>query len=93
MHFGPVPCPFVLDVEAVVKTTPELQSEARSNNDAAARALRMARGLTRASEIERLERFAAELESRAADLEAQALEAQAESAAQSADASGPAEPR
>jgi hypothetical protein len=70
-----------------VKTTPELQSEARSNHDAAARALRMARGLTRASEIERLERFAAELESRANELDAQ-LDAQAASAAQ---ASGPAD--
>lgn len=60
-----------------MKTAPELQSEARSNHDAAARALRMARGLTRPSEIERLERFAAELESRATELEAQALEAQA----------------
>ena len=56
----------------MVKTAPELQSEARSNHDAAARALRMARGLTRASEIERLERFAAELETRANELEAQA---------------------
>lgn len=76
-----------------MKTPPELQSEARSNHDAAARALHMARGLTRASEIERLERFAAELESRANELEAQALEAQAASAAQTAvaDASGPAE--
>jgi len=54
----------------MVKTAPELQSEARSNHDAAARALRMARGLTRASEIERLERFAAELETRASELEA-----------------------
>ena len=75
--FGLVPCPFVLDVEALVKTAPELQSEARSNHDAAARALRMARGLTRASEIERLERFAAELESRATELEAQAAVAEA----------------
>ena len=56
------PCPFVLELEALVKTAPELQSEARSNHDAAARALRMARGLTSAPEIERLERFAAELE-------------------------------
>jgi hypothetical protein len=76
-----------------VKTAPELKSEARSNHDAAARALRMARGLTRASEIERLERFAAELESRAIELEAQALEAQAASAAQVTDASAPAERR
>lgn len=58
-----------------MKTAPELQSEARSNHDAAARALRMARGLTRPSEIERLERFAAELESRANELEAQAASA------------------
>ena len=56
----------------MVKTAPELQSEARSNHDAAVRALRMARGLTRTSEIERLERFAAELETRANELEAQA---------------------
>jgi hypothetical protein len=81
-----VPCPFVLELEAAVKTPPELQSEARSNHDAAARALRMARGLTRASEIERLERFAAELEARANELEAQAA-----SAAQTADAAAPAE--
>jgi hypothetical protein len=71
-NLGPVPCPFVLELEAMVKTAPELQSEARSNHDAAARALRMARGLTRTSEIERLERFAAELETRANELEAQA---------------------
>jgi hypothetical protein len=48
----------------------------------------MARGLTRASEIERLERFAAELESRANELEAQAA-----SAVQAADAAAPAERR
>ena len=60
----------------MVKTAPELQSEARSNHDAAARALRMARGLTRTSEIERLERFAAELETRANELEAQAAAAE-----------------
>ena len=73
----------------MVKTAPELQSEARSNHDAVARALRMARGLTRASEIERLERFAAELQTGA-----NALEAQATSAAQAAVAnvSGPTEP-
>ena len=86
VHFGLVPCPFVLELEAAVKTPRELQSEARSNHDAAARALRMARGLTRASEIERLERFAAELESRASELEAQAA-----SAAQAAAAAAPAE--
>ena len=88
VNLGLVPCPFVLELEAMVKTAPELQSEARSNHDAAARALRMARGLTRASEIERLERFAAELETRANELEAQAA-----SAAQAAvaDASGPTE--
>jgi hypothetical protein len=82
------PFPFILEREGLVKTAPELQSEARSNHDAAARALRMARGLTRASEIERLERFAAELEARANELEAQAA-----SAAQAtvADASAPAE--
>jgi hypothetical protein len=62
-------------VEALVKTAPELQSEARSNHDAAARALRMALGQTRPSEIERLERFAAELESRAKELDAQAASA------------------
>jgi hypothetical protein len=73
-----------------VKTARELESEARSNHDAAARALRMARVLTLASEIERLERFAAELESHANELDAQAA-----SAAQAAvaDASGPAERR
>jgi hypothetical protein len=73
-----------------MKTTRELESEARSNHDAAARALRMARGLTLASEIERLQRFAAELESRANELDAQAA-----SAAQAAvaDASVPAERR
>jgi hypothetical protein len=71
-----------------VKTPGELESEARSNHDAAARARRMAHGLTTASEIERLERFAAELESRANELDALAA-----SAAQPAvaDASGPAE--
>jgi hypothetical protein len=88
VYFGLVPFPFVLELEAAVKTPPELQSEARSNHDAAARALRMARGLTRASEIERLERFAAELESRANELEAQAA-----SAVQAADAAAPAERR
>jgi predicted phage gp36 major capsid-like protein len=62
-------------VEALVKTAPELQSEARSNHDAAARALRMALGQTRPSEVERLERFAAELESRAKELDAQAASA------------------
>jgi hypothetical protein len=82
------PCPFILELEALVKTAPELQSEARSNHDAAARALRMARGLTRASEIERLERFAAELESRATELEKQAASA---AQATAADASAPAE--
>ena len=82
MCFGLVPCPFVLELEAAVKTPPELQSEARSNHDAAARALRMARGLTAASEIERLERFAAELELRAVELDALAAVAAA---------SGPAE--
>lgn len=76
-------------VEAPVKTAPELQSEARSNHDAAARALRMARGMTRASEIERLERFAAELESRANELEAQAAAAATQAAG--AEAPGPAE--
>jgi hypothetical protein len=88
VYFGLAPFPFILEREGLVKTAPELQSEARSNHDAAARALRMARGLTRASEIERLERFAAELESRANELEAQAA-----SAAQAtvADASAPAE--
>jgi hypothetical protein len=75
----------VLELEALVKTAPELQSEARSNHDAAARALRMARGLKSAPEIERLERFAAELESRANELEAQAA------SAPQADGSGPAE--
>jgi hypothetical protein len=73
------------DAEDLVKTTPELQSEARSNHDAAARALRMARGLTHPSEIERLQRFAAELESRANELDAQAASA--------AQAPGSAEPR
>ena len=73
-----------------MKTARELESEARSNHDAAARALRMARGVTRASEIERLERFAAELEARANELDALAA-----SAAQAAvgDASGPADRR
>jgi uncharacterized membrane protein YccC len=75
----------VLELEALVKTAPELQSEARSNHDAAARALRMARGLKSAPEIERLERFAAELESRANELEAQAA------SAPQADGAGPAE--
>ncbi len=60
-----------------MKTPCELASEARSNHDAAARALRMARGLTVRAEVERLERFAAELESRANDLDAQAAAAQA----------------
>jgi hypothetical protein len=86
--FGLAPCPFILELEALVKTAPELQSEARSNHDAAARALRMARGLTRASEIERLERFAAELESHATELEKQAASA---AQATAADASAPAE--
>ncbi len=58
-----------------MKTARELESEARSNHDAAARALRMARGLTVRSEIERLERFAAELESRASELDMQAASA------------------
>ena len=58
-----------------MKTARELASEARSNHDAAARALRMARGLTVRSEIERLERFAAELESRAHELDVQAASA------------------
>jgi hypothetical protein len=66
-----------------VKTARELASEARSNHDAAARALRMARGLTLAADIERLERFAAELESRANELDSEAASA--------ADASGPPE--
>jgi hypothetical protein len=66
---------FLLELEALVKTAPELQSEARSNHDAAARALRMARGLTGAAEIDRLERFAAELESRARELDAEAAAA------------------
>jgi hypothetical protein len=48
----------------------------------------MARGLTRPSEIERLERFAAELESRANELEAQAASA---APAAIADAPGSAE--
>ncbi len=55
-----------------MKTARELESEARSNHAAAARALRMARGLTAPSEIERLERFAAELEARANELDMQA---------------------
>ena len=55
-----------------MRTVGELESEARSNHDAAARALRMARGLTVSTEIERLERFAAELESRATELDRQA---------------------
>ena len=54
-----------------MKTARELESEARSNHDAAARALRIARGLTVRSEIERLKRFAAELESRAHELDVQ----------------------
>jgi hypothetical protein len=85
VDFGLTPCLFILAQEALVKTAPELQSEARSNHDAAARALRMARGLTRPSEIERLQRFAAELESRAKELDAQAASA--------ALAPGSAEPR
>ena len=56
-----------------MKTARELESEARSNHDAAARAMRMARGLTQPSEIDRLERFAAELETRANELEAEAI--------------------
>lgn len=55
-----------------MKTARELESEARSNHDAAARALRIARGLTVRSEIGRLKRFAAELESRAHELDVQA---------------------
>ena len=85
IDFGLTPCLFILAQEALVKTAPELQSEARSNHDAAARALRMARGMTRPSEIERLQRFAAELESRAKELDAQAASA--------AQAPGSAEPR
>ncbi len=61
-----------LSPEVPLKTARELESEARSNHDAAARALRMARGLTARPEIERLERFAAELESRAHELDMQA---------------------
>jgi hypothetical protein len=60
-----------------MKTARELESEARSNHDAAARALRMARGLTQASEIDRLQRFAAELETRANELDALAAAAEA----------------
>ena len=58
-----------------MKTVRELESEARSNHDAAARALRMASGLTVRAEIERLERFAAELVSRANELDMQAASA------------------
>lgn len=61
-----------------MKTARELESEARSNHDAAARALRMARGLTLTSEIERLERFAADLETRAQELDALAAAAAAD---------------
>jgi hypothetical protein len=62
----------LLASEVPVKTARELESEARSNHDAAARALRMARGLTVRSEIGRLERLAAELEARANELDVQA---------------------
>ena len=52
----------------------ELVSAARSNHEAAERARRLARQLSDALEIERVERYAAELEQQAATLEAQAAE-------------------
>jgi hypothetical protein len=58
--------------EVPMRTARELASEARSNHDAAVRALNMGRGLTIPSQIERLERFAADLEARAKQLDEQA---------------------
>lgn len=52
----------------------ELTSAARSNHEAAERARRLARILTDSAEIERVERFAAELERKAGELEAQAAQ-------------------
>ena len=61
-----------------MRTVRELASEARSNHDAAARALSMARCLTIPSQIERLELFAAELEARARELDEQAASTRVE---------------
>lgn len=52
----------------------ELTSAARSNHQAAERARRLARSLTNTAEIERVERFVAELERQAGELEAQAAQ-------------------
>ena len=52
----------------------ELISAARSNHEAAERARRRARSLTDKAEIDRAERFAAELERQAEELEAQAAQ-------------------
>lgn len=52
----------------------ELTSAARSNHEAAERARRLARILTDSAEIDRVERFAAELERQAEELEAQAAQ-------------------
>jgi transcription initiation factor TFIIIB Brf1 subunit/transcription initiation factor TFIIB len=52
----------------------ELTSAARSNHEAADRARRLARVLTDSAEIDRVERFAAELERQAEELEAKAAQ-------------------